>query len=113
VRRKLSEEENRRRYSEARDLWNEFDPIGVFQIDNEWPKDEYDGYVGPTLRLIIEGKGIVEVENYVRSVVHDRIGLSETKQGSEAVGNFARKFTDWYRDRWPDTEIEPEELKGK
>jgi len=101
------------RYREGRDLWNEFDPIGVFQIDGDWPKDEYESYVGPTLRLVIEGRAVAEIESYVGSVVHDRMGLSETEQGNKAIREFARKFVEWYQGRWAGTELESQESKEK
>jgi hypothetical protein len=48
----LSKEESRQRYEEGRALWNEFDPIGVALPGGV--EDEYDGYVGPCLRIVIE-----------------------------------------------------------
>ena len=95
----LSKEESRRRYVEARKLWNAFDPIGVADAVD----DEYDGYVDPSLRLVIEGKGVEELEAYVRLVIHDRMGLSETEEGNRATRAFAEKFVEWYRTAWPDS----------
>ena len=111
MRRVLSKEESRVRYGEGRALWNEFDPIGVFQIDEDWPKDEYDSYIGPTLRLVIDGRAVTEIESYVRSVVHEHMGLSETEQGNEAIREFARKFSEWYQKHWAGTELESQESK--
>jgi hypothetical protein len=105
MKRRLSKEESRQRYAEGRKLWNEFDPIGVFTIDGDWPQDEYEGYVGPCLRLCEEGKGVEDLESYIRWVVHDRMGLSETEQGKKAARLFAMKFLEWYRTTWPDTTV--------
>jgi hypothetical protein len=105
MRRKLSKAESRQRYADGRKLWNEFDPIGVFQLGENSPLDEYEGYVGPCLRLCEEGKGVEDLESYIRWVVHDRMGLSETEQGNEAARLFAMKFTEWYRTTWSDTTV--------
>ena len=32
---------------ELRAILNDWDPIGVYQIDRDWPRDEYDAYMGP------------------------------------------------------------------
>jgi hypothetical protein len=41
--------QSRERWSQIRALWREFDPIGVSQFPDS-PRDEYDFYLGPTLR---------------------------------------------------------------
>ncbi len=63
--RRLTKEESRKRYAEGRRLWIEFDPIGAFKIDAEWPKSEYDSYVGPILRLYEDGKSVADVRKYL------------------------------------------------
>lgn len=99
--RRLSKEESRQRYAEGRQLWNEFDPIGVVDAVD----DEYDMYVGPTLRLCEEGKGSREIEKYAEFVVYDRMGMSHTPEGIAAIKEFSAKFHDWYREKWPDTVV--------
>lgn len=42
-------------------LWEDWDPIGCGV-----PKDEYDDYVGPVLRLLVENKPASDVANYLR-----------------------------------------------
>jgi hypothetical protein len=39
----------------ARILWKDWDPIGVYNENDEWD-DEYDGYVPSVLNLLIEGR---------------------------------------------------------
>jgi hypothetical protein len=51
---RLTKEQSRTRWSQARDLWWTWDPIGVGSEDN-WPRDEYDAYLGPTFRLLEKG----------------------------------------------------------
>ena len=36
--RRLDKAESRKRWAELRDLWNEFDPIGVMDFP-DWPRD--------------------------------------------------------------------------
>jgi hypothetical protein len=103
MQRRLSNGESRQRYAEARKLWNDFDPIGV--VADGDGVDEYDNYIGPSLRLAIEGKSVEEFEEYIRWVVHDRIGLRETERSKEVNGRFAREFIEWYRANWPDTAV--------
>ena len=103
--RRLSKEESRQRYAEGRKLWNEFDPIGVFTIDKDWPQDEYQGYVGPSLRIMEEGQDSMKLSEYVRWVVHDRMGLSSTDALAAAIISFSVKFTEWYRSKWLDTVV--------
>jgi hypothetical protein len=101
MQRRLSKEESRQRYAEGRKLWNEFDPIGVVDAVD----DEYDSYIGPCLRFAEMGKSIEELEEYVRWVVYEHMGLSETDEGNKANLVFAKKFMEWYRADWPDTTV--------
>ena len=57
-------------------LWEEWDPIGCGV-----PADEYDDYVGPTLRLLIEKAPRDAVAAYLRETAADAIGcpVSEEK----------------------------------
>jgi hypothetical protein len=105
IQRRLSKEESRKRYAEGRRLWNEFDPIGVFTIDKDWSQDEYEGYVGPSVRIVEEGQGSEKLSEYVRWVVHDRMGLSSTDARAAAIIAFSEKFTEWYRSEWADTVV--------
>jgi hypothetical protein len=45
----------------VRSLWYEWDPIGVFSIDSDWPADEYDSYLGKTLRILESGASTDEL----------------------------------------------------
>jgi hypothetical protein len=103
MQRRLSKEESRQRYAQGRKLWNEFDPIGV--VDAVDVDDEYDSYVGPCLRIVESGKGVPELVTYVRWVVFEHMGLSETLLGQEGIEAFSRKFCEWYRASWADTVV--------
>ena len=101
MQRRLSKEESRQRYAEGRKLWNEFDPIGVADAVD----DEYDSYVGPCLRIVEAGKSGSELVTYLRWVVFEHMGMSETPSGQEAIETFSQKFSDWYRASWNDTVV--------
>jgi len=50
-------------------LWEDWDPIGCGV-----PQDEYDDYVGPVVRLLIERKGRGALADYLRETAADTIG---------------------------------------
>ncbi len=79
-----------------RDLWNEFDPIGVMD-DPEWPRDEYEGYVGPTMRLLEQDAGVEEIIKCLEWAVCERMGLNLEQR--EAM-QFACRLEDWFRRKW-------------
>ena len=90
---KPTKAESRQRWAALRDLWNEFDPIGVMD-DPSAPRDEYDAYVGPTLRLLEAGAGVEEIADYLESVVGERMGLKPDRAEAE---RFARLMEAWFR----------------
>jgi len=99
--RRLSKKESRQRYAEGRKLWNEFDPIGVVA---DGILDEYDGYVGPSIRASEAGDQ-VKLVDHVKWAVFENMGLSPTGELKMAVNAFAVKFMDWYRANWVDTVV--------
>jgi hypothetical protein len=80
--RRLTKAESRERWSQARALWNDGDPTGVFAMSN-WPPDEYESYVGPTLRLLEKGASLVELTEYLESVAGECMGLSAAPEPEE------------------------------
>ena len=99
--RRLSKEESRQRYAEGRKLWNEFDPIGV----SDDVDDEYDSYVGPCLRIVEAGQGQAELVAYVRWVVFEHMGTSETAEMNASIASFADAFVRWFHTNWLDTVV--------
>ena len=63
-------------------LWEDWDPIGCGV-----PKDEYDDYVGPVLRLLVKNEPALDVANYLRATAAETIAcpVSEEKIAA-AVG---------------------------
>jgi hypothetical protein len=101
---RLSKEDSRKRWQEIRDLWCRFDPIGVMPMP-DWPRDEYDAYLGPTLRLLESGAPQPKIEAYLAQVTLEHMGLNETPAAKLARINFAAELRAWYADRWPGTVV--------
>ena len=98
--RRLSKEESRKRWSELRAKWNEYDPIGVMS-DPDCPLDEYEAYVGPTMRLLEQGATIDEIADYL-SAVSEHMGLSFDRARAR---KYSVEFIQWYRWNWRDTMV--------
>ncbi len=56
-------------------LWRDWDPIGCGV-----PEDEYETYVWPLYRLLIEGKPRAEIEAYLEETARDTIGIAASPQ---------------------------------
>jgi hypothetical protein len=98
---RLDREESRKRYRELRDLWNEYDPIGVYDGEDEWPLDEYEDCCGPSLRLLEQGATTSELEAYVYSVLQ-RMGIEGDDKEKE---DFVKKMQEWFQKNWSDTYV--------
>jgi hypothetical protein len=96
-------EENGKRISGIRVLWNEFDPIGVTVIGEL--EDEYDSYLGPTLHLLEQKASNDELRRYIASVIFERMGFNENKAWHDRIGNFIKKLQKWYEENWPNTHV--------
>ena len=88
-----NETELSRRLATIRELWCEWDPIGVFQIDPNWPRDEYDAYVEPTLHLLEAGVDESKLAQYLENVSHETMGLSAV---STSASTFAKRLIYWF-----------------
>jgi hypothetical protein len=65
----------------ARILWKDWDPIGVYNEEDEWD-DEYDSYVPSVFRLAIENRDSVKISSHLTKMASDNMGLS-TSSGNE------------------------------
>lgn len=95
----LSKEQSRKRYGEIRDLWCRWDPIGVMD-DPGWPRDEYDAYLGPTLRMLERGAGRGELADYLSHAVGEYMGLGERGVRYAQPMRFAEKLLMWFDTYW-------------
>jgi hypothetical protein len=95
---RLDKETSRRRWCELVGLWNEYDPIGVMD-DPDWPRDEYESYVGQTLRRLEKGATPSDIVAYLAESSAG-MGLEFDRASAE---EHAARFVDWYRRNWRDT----------
>jgi hypothetical protein len=59
-------------------------------LDN-WPRDEYDSYLGPTLRLLEADATAEDIMKYLAYVEIDDMGMSDTQAASIQRQEFAQK----------------------
>lgn len=69
-----------------------WDPIRVME-DPEWPRDEYDGYIGPIFELLVTGGRDQEIIKYLLWAV-DRMGMDGSKASLQTVVRALRAI-DW------------------
>lgn len=74
----------------CRELWNEFDPIGVLE-DGDGPRDEYDSYLPQTVKYALSDTD--ELIAYVRKIVEADMGMASFPEGE------IEKFADRVRDQ--------------
>jgi hypothetical protein len=98
---RLTKAQSRQRWHELRALWNEFDPIGVMPNVN-WPPDEYEAYVGPTMRLLEQDASVEEILKCLEWAVCDRMGLEMDR---EAAMRFTNRIQQWFKEKWRDTYV--------
>jgi hypothetical protein len=82
-------------------LWNEWDPIGVADAVH----DEYDSYLGPTLRLLENHASVEQLENYLADVTLVHMGLSDVPEGASLRQKFAHQLITWYETNWPESSV--------
>ena len=99
---RLNKSESRERWRQIRALWNEWDPIGVASDSLD---DEYEAYLGPTLRLLERHASSEEIEQYLADVTLRHMGLSETAAGPMSRRQFATRLYDWYSEKWPNSVV--------
>jgi len=91
----------KQRYTELRDLVNEWDPIRLIEVGA--PQDEYDCLVGPILRHLEAQDPVHAIAAFLDHEMVEHFGVSGVT-GSLA---FAAKARAWYVERWPDSEPIP------
>lgn len=99
---KLSKEQSRKRFAELRTLWNKFDPIGVHGDElNENCIDEYDTYVGQSLRYL-EKSQFIQLYFYIKSVCRNHMELNIP---SWAILKFTYHCQKWFWTNWRNSYI--------
>ena len=80
---------------ELRDLWCNWDPIGDASSP-DWPLDEYDSYLEPSLSLLQRGASTREVTEYLEWAAYRNMGLSLTLT---PPATFAAQLQAWWEGR--------------
>jgi hypothetical protein len=80
----MPKEESREVRHAIRHVFNEgWDPIGVMK-DPEWPRDEYDGYIGRTFELLVLGGSDEEIVDYLLWAT-DGMGMDGSRVSLQTV----------------------------
>jgi hypothetical protein len=101
---RLDKEQSGKRWSEIRDLWNAWDPIGV-RPGSEGPEDEYDNYLGPSLRLLERGASSDEITEYLAHIVGEYMGMGENGIKHSDPHSFAATLQAWFSSKWAGTHV--------
>lgn len=80
---------------ELRDLWCNWDPIRCL-TSPDWPRDEYDSYLEPSLSLLQRGASTREVTEYLEWAAYRNMGLSLTPT---PPATFATQLQAWWESR--------------
>lgn len=81
-----------RLWRQLAELWRDYDPIGIMD-DPEAPRDEYDAYVGQTLRRLTEGASAAEIAEHLEEL-SARMGLPFDRLRAE---QHAARMVEWFR----------------
>ncbi len=63
-------------------LWEEWDPIGVYDKDSE-ADDEYNGYLVNLNKLLVEGADSYKVTDYLTQCRVVAMGMSDSSEAKE------------------------------
>jgi hypothetical protein len=78
-------------FDQCRQLWNEFDPIGVMEADIF---DEYESYIPQTVKLVLEGADANKITTHIEHCVYVDIGMSKHSSMQAEIQNFVKKLCD-------------------
>lgn len=73
----------------VRDMWNDFDPIGLGTNDLELD-GEYDSYMPQTIRLMLEGADRFKLEKHIQNCVWVDMGMAGLLK--EEISGFAERL---------------------
>ena len=95
----------KRQMAELGALVNSWDPIGVFDEDDEdgWPRDEYDCLVGPLLSRLTRGANAQEIREHLARELVDHFGLGPEMATST---EFPERVVRWYAQNWTTNEAD-------
>jgi hypothetical protein len=91
----LTKEKSRQRWSQLRDLLNEWDFIGVMD-DPDWPRDEYECLIEPLIQRLESGQTVPELAQFLEDNLRDHFGMHRV----ETLDNFAKRVKSWFDEKW-------------
>jgi len=100
----LNKEQSGRRWCEIRRLWNEWDPIGVLP-NLDGPRDEYENYLGASLRLLESGASHEQIAAYLSHIVCEYMGLGSSGVQHSNPTKFAQELQHWFAASWAGTHV--------
>lgn len=82
-------------YKELKNLWDQFDPIGVYiKEDSDCPDDEYESYILPTFELLKQKADFNKLYNYIHFIVTTHMGMDQIND--KYIIKFVYKLQKWY-----------------
>jgi len=73
----------------AKILWQDWDPLGVYNEKNEW-NDEYDGYISSVFRLAIENRDVYKISDHLSELQTISMGGISATLSDEHDKNIAK-----------------------
>jgi len=67
------------------ELLRKWDPIGVFGIDDDWPKDEYDGYSATIVRMLDAEISERDLFKHLYQIETEHMGLNGNKKNTKSI----------------------------
>jgi hypothetical protein len=82
-------------WEDLRQLLNDWDPIGVYDPETDFPPDEYDCLYAPLMGLLRKGADAAAVADFLSRDLSDHFGLDPRPSRPE---EFAARLVEWFRD---------------
>lgn len=82
-----------REWFQLRDLVNQWDPIGIYDVETDFPPDEYECLEGPLMSRLRAGESSEQIGEFLHNQLRDHFGLNPT---SSRPHEFAERLTRWF-----------------
>lgn len=86
--------EDAKGYLKVLEMLRKWDPIGVFEMDADWPEDEYDGYAPEIIRLLDAGGDTDRVAQELGAIAHQRMCITTGKARDIGI---AKELVEFWR----------------
>jgi len=89
---------------ELRQLWNEYDPIGVYSFEDasDWPIDEYDSYHGILVKHLNKGSTHEWIFKDIKHAVTVNIGMTWNSHLEKRTNRFVSNVLAWFETKKPE-----------